>query len=168
MGYSYPAGGAGGHQYAGFGARLGGYLLDSLLYGLALLPFGIAAGVLAALGLDGCTTDANDEIVCEPGAPDALLVSAAVAIGLVGIIIVAVLYFRALGRTGQTWGRKIVGVRVVGHETGQPLGVGKAILRQLLEGLFLNACILGHLWMLWDKKNQTWHDKVISSVVVRA
>jgi len=26
---------------------------------------------------------------------------------------------------------------------------------------------LGYLWMLWDDKQQTWHDKVVGSIVVR-
>ncbi len=26
--------------------------------------------------------------------------------------------------------------------------------------------LLGYLWMLWDKENQTWHDKMATSVVV--
>ena len=28
-------------------------------------------------------------------------------------------------------------------------------------------CYLGYLWMLWDGKNQTWHDKVAGTFVVR-
>ena len=27
---------------------------------------------------------------------------------------------------------------------------------------------LGYLWALWDNRKQTWHDKVVSTVVVRA
>jgi len=27
---------------------------------------------------------------------------------------------------------------------------------------------LGYFWMLWDDDNQTWHDKVVRSRVVRA
>jgi uncharacterized RDD family membrane protein YckC len=27
--------------------------------------------------------------------------------------------------------------------------------------------VLGYLWMLWDKEKQTWHDKIIGSIVVR-
>jgi uncharacterized RDD family membrane protein YckC len=27
---------------------------------------------------------------------------------------------------------------------------------------------LGYLWMLWDSEKQTWHDKMVSSVVIRA
>jgi uncharacterized RDD family membrane protein YckC len=29
------------------------------------------------------------------------------------------------------------------------------------------VCLLGYLWMLWDDKKQTWHDKMVGSNVVR-
>ena len=74
----------------------------------------------------------------------------------------------ALGKTGQTWGRKIVGVKVVDMASGQPLGFGKALGRCLVEGLISGSiCNLGYLWMLWDTNKQTWHDKIVSSVVVK-
>ena len=28
------------------------------------------------------------------------------------------------------------------------------------------VCLLGYLWMLWDRERQTWHDKVANTVVV--
>ena len=28
--------------------------------------------------------------------------------------------------------------------------------------------LIGYLWAFWDKNKQTWHDKVVTSVVVRA
>jgi len=28
--------------------------------------------------------------------------------------------------------------------------------------------LIGYLWMLWDDEKQTWHDKVVGSVVVPA
>ncbi|MEY4173609.1 MAG: hypothetical protein RI900_774, partial [Actinomycetota bacterium] len=27
---------------------------------------------------------------------------------------------------------------------------------------------LGYLWMLWDGEKQTWHDKVVGSIVIDA
>jgi hypothetical protein len=30
------------------------------------------------------------------------------------------------------------------------------------------VCLLGYLWALWDERKQTWHDKVVNSIVVRA
>lgn len=160
-------GGPSGGQPAGFGARLGGYLLDSLLYGLAAAPFWIVGFVLGVQAFDECYSF-DDEIYCPPGEPDGGLLAAGIAIGVVGIVVVAVLYFRALARTGQTWGRKIANVKVVRADNGQPPGLGKAIGRQLFAGFIsANICYLGYLWMLWDEKKQTWHDKVAGTVVVR-
>lgn len=158
-------------QYAGFGARLGGYLLDLLLYGLLALVFAIPAFVLGAAAFRNCDTYTDSEgvtqIDCGPGDLNGGLLAAAIAVGLIGYVVIAVIYIRALGRTGQTWGRKIVGIRVVGKDSGQPLGVWRALGRTLVEGIVSGNCFLGFLWMLWDKDNQTWHDKIVSSVVVK-
>jgi uncharacterized RDD family membrane protein YckC len=158
-----------GRPLAGFGARLGAYLLDGLLYGLLLLPFIIASVVLFAAGLDECTTDARtDEIVCN-GAEETGLVAAGVLVLVAGAILVIVIYLRALARTGQTWGRRIVGIAVVNADTGGPPGWGKAIGRQLFAAVISSYVLyLGYLWMIWDSKNQTWHDKVAGTLVVRS
>jgi uncharacterized RDD family membrane protein YckC len=139
-----------------------------LLYGLLTLPFVTAAIVLFASGLDECTTDTRtDEIVCN-GAEDTGMIVAGVAVLLAGALVVILLYLRALARTGQTWGRRIVGIRVVNAETGAPPGWGKAIGRQLFAMIISSYVLyLGYLWMLWDSQNQTWHDKVAGTLVVR-
>lgn len=169
--YGYQPGGSGAVAYAGFGARLGGYLLDGLLYGLVALVFVIPAVILGFMAFDDCQsyTDADGmtSLECGPGELNGGLLAAGILIGVIGYIILAVVYIRALGRTGQTWGRKIVGIKVVGKDSGQPLGVGKAIGRTLVEVIVSGNCILGYLWMLWDRDKQTWHDKIVSSVVVK-
>jgi uncharacterized RDD family membrane protein YckC len=159
-------------NYASFGARLGGRLLDGLLYGLLGAVFSVPAIILIVSSLKDCTrlTDSNGtrSITCDSGQLKGGLLLAGIAIGAVGIILIAILYIRALGRTGQTWGRKIVGVKVVGKDTGAPLGFGKALGRTLLESTISGwLCFLGFLWMLWDKDKQTWHDKIVNSVVVK-
>jgi uncharacterized RDD family membrane protein YckC len=153
-------------QLAGFGSRLGGYLLDSLLYGLLWVPFLVIGIVLIAMGLEDCVTF-NDEIVCagreKPG-----LIAAGVIVMVVGFLVVVFVYFRALAKTGQTWGRKLVGIRVVDANTRGVPGWGKAIGRQLFAGFIsANILYLGYLWMLWDDQNQTWHDKVASTLVLK-
>ena len=154
---------------AGFGGRLGAYLLDGLLYGLVMLPFLIAGVVFFAEGLDECTTNPRtDEIVCNGAEETGMIVAGAVVLAA-GVILVVVLYLRALARTGQTWGRRIVGIKVVNAETGGPPGWGKAIGRQLFAAIISSYVLyLGYLWMLWDSQNQTWHDKVAGTLVVRA
>lgn len=172
-GYLPPGVDAPSQGFAGFGARLGGYLLDGLLYGLLAAVFLIPATVFGVAAFDDCVAIENadgtvEDIVCPPGAPDGGLLAAGIALGVVGVIVVAVVYLRALGRTGQTWGRKIVGIRVVSKETGQPIGFGRALGRQLFAGFIsANVCYLGYLWMLWQPQRQTWHDLVVGTVVVR-
>jgi uncharacterized RDD family membrane protein YckC len=81
--------------------------------------------------------------------------------------VVAVLYYGLMeGRTGQTVGKRALGVRVVDMRTGNPLGVGRAIGRYVGKIVSAIPCGLGYLWMLWDPNKQTWHDKMVSSYVV--
>lgn len=72
----------------------------------------------------------------------------------------------AEGRLGQTYGKHIVGVRVVSQETGQPIGLLRAFGRIIVRVVGAYAFGLGLLWMLWDKQRQGWHDKVASDVVI--
>lgn len=168
-----PPGYAVGGERAGFGARFGSFLLDGLLYGLLSAVF-VVPGVFAIIAaFDGCYTiefgDEVSDVICPPGKPSGGLIALAVVLFAAAVVVTAVLYVRALGRTGQTWGRKIVGVKVVGKDTGQPLGVGKAFGRTAFAWIISgNFCYLGYLWMLWDGEKQTWHDKVVGAVVVRA
>lgn len=160
-------------QFAGFWSRFLGYVLDGFLYGLLMAVFVIPGSVLIANALDDCRfidrVDGTTELVCDDGQVQGGLLAGGIALMVVGAIIVAILYLRALGRTGQTWGRRIAGVKVVRQDDGQPIGVGKALGRQLFAGLVSAQIIyLGYLWMLWDDRNQTWHDKIIGSVVVKA
>jgi len=149
--------------------RLGGYLLDGLLYGLLILAFVIPGVIMGIAAFDGCTwNERSEEFLCPSGKPDAGLIIAGIALALVGWLIVAFIYVRALGSTGQTWGRRIVGIKVIGETSGEPIGFGRALGRQLFAS-FISGQIfyLGYLWMLWDDKQQTWHDKVVGSIVVK-
>ncbi len=78
------------------------------------------------------------------------------------------LYYIALegGATGQTIGKRAVGIRVIDFERGGPIGFGKAVGRYFARILSTIPLGLGYFWMLWDKEKQTWHDKLATSVVV--
>ncbi|MGV3759333.1 MAG: RDD family protein, partial [Actinomycetota bacterium] len=74
-----------------------------------------------------------------------------------------------IGRRGQTLGKKALGVRVVDATNGTAIGTGRALGRYLFATFISgNICGLGYLWASWDGRKQTWHDKVVSSVVVEA
>ena len=145
-------------------------MLDGLLYGLLWLPFAAAGfALIFAVGLGDCTTDRfTDDLVCDGRENVGAIVGGALLMVL-GWLLSIFLYLRALATTGQTWGRNLVGVRVVDGETGGALGWGKAIGRTLFASFIsANICYLGYLWMLWDPKRQTWHDKVAGTYVVEA
>ena len=71
------------------------------------------------------------------------------------------------GRTGQTPGDAALGIRVVDIDNGNVIGYGRAFGRCLVSIVSGLVIVLGYLWMLWDPRKQTWHDKAVSSLPVR-
>ncbi|MFS8200798.1 RDD family protein [Streptomyces sp. CWNU-52B] len=159
QGYGYPQ--QPGQQYPGYPdpsqqmyggmppyAHWGQRFLATLVDGLVLLVAYLPAVIGAAIGTD----------------------SAAAIFGLitfVAIIGVAIWMLVQEGRTGQTIGKKALGIRLLREIDGRPLGVGMAFVRRLAHFLDSVACYIGWLWPLWDAKKQTFADKVCSSVVVK-
>ena len=72
------------------------------------------------------------------------------------------------GQTGQSYGKKIIGTRLVLEATGQPPGGGLGIGRYFLHIVDSIPCYVGYLWPLWDSKKQTFADKLLKTVVVTA
>ena len=68
--------------------------------------------------------------------------------------------------SGQTVGKRMLGIRVYDLRQGGPIGTGRAIGRYFARIVSFIPCLLGYFWMLWDKEKQTWHDKLVGSVVV--
>ena len=68
--------------------------------------------------------------------------------------------------SGQTIGKRAMGIRVIDFRTGGSIGFGRAVLRYFAKILSAIPCLLGFFWMLWDGERQTWHDKIASDVVV--
>lgn len=71
------------------------------------------------------------------------------------------------GQTGQSYGKKIAGTRLISEATGQPIGGGLGIGRAFLHIVDSVPCVpVGLLWPLWDSKRQTFADKLLKTVVV--
>jgi uncharacterized RDD family membrane protein YckC len=88
------------------------------------------------------------------------------AYGLALLFSLAYLTYLEGSPSGQTVGKKLLGIRVIDFATGGPIGYGRAFLRWLGRILSSIPLYLGYLWMLWDKEKQTWHDKIANCVVV--
>src|SRR5207247_656521 len=55
-----------------------------------------------------------------------------------------------VGTTGQSWGRRIAGLKVVGTDD-QPIGFWRALGRNLFAVYISAAALnLGFLWVIWD------------------
>ena len=68
-------------------------------------------------------------------------------------------------KNGQTWAHQLLRVRVVSLQ-GEPLNGFHMFLRDLAHlPDFLFIC-LGFLWALWDRKKQTFADKICKTMVV--
>jgi uncharacterized RDD family membrane protein YckC len=70
------------------------------------------------------------------------------------------------GTTGQTLGKKALGIRVIDLSAGGSIGLGRAFIRYIGRYVSFLVLLIGYLWMIWDKEKQTWHDKFANSVVV--
>jgi uncharacterized RDD family membrane protein YckC len=92
--------------------------------------------------------------------------------GIIAEVVVYVLGLALLGwmngASGRTPGKRVVGIRVVRDADGRVLGGGLGLVRALCHFLDTVSCLLGWLWPLWDSKNQTFADKILATVVIRA
>jgi len=153
VGYGYTQGPSA--LLAGFWSRFGAYLVDLILVGI------VVSIIAAVLGIDSFvdTTDST-------GATRSFRVSGSYQ--LLNLLVAAPYFLYLEGTSGQTLGKKLLGIQVVAADTLQPgIGYGKAAIRYLGRILSAIACLLGYLWMLWDGEKQTWHDKMASTKVVK-
>lgn len=138
-------------MFANWITRVGAYIIDYLV----VVPFSVLAVVL-----DGPSTDAATGETSGMGALYWIFVLLAFAVQVYNRWIQA-------GKTGQSWGKKALGIRLVGEVSGEPIGAGKAFLRDLAHIIDGIICYVGFLFPLWDSKRQTLADKIVKTVVVK-
>ena len=71
------------------------------------------------------------------------------------------------GQTGQTIGKKQMGIKLLREQDGQVVGGGLSIGRYFVHIVDSLPLYLGYLWPLWDAKKQTFADKILQTVVVK-
>lgn len=87
-----------------------------------------------------------------------------VIIVLMLIFLGAELYFFS---RSQTIGKAILGLRVVDARTGRPVGFAKMLLREIIVKKASSSVLwLGYIWILIDKYNRGWHDKILDTYVI--
>lgn len=162
----YPAGPAAGlpqSAYTPWITRVGATLIDSAIYGVIVA---LGAFPYVFTGTRTCVQDSSDSgfsANCEV-TPSTL---GSVLYGLAMLAAFAFLlwnYGYRQGTTGSSIGKSVMKFKVVGEATGQPIGFGRSVLRQLAHLLDGIACYVGYLFPLWDAKRQTFADKIMSTV----
>jgi uncharacterized RDD family membrane protein YckC len=137
----------GSSEQAGFGLRYGAWMFDFLISLIAIMVFTFAVTAASRRSVVGSNTD--------------LLIVAGLT------LLLLVLNFVVLaGIGGQTAGMRILGIYIV-RVDGRPFTMRQATLRHLIGyPLSTAAFFLGFLWMLWDPRQQGWHDKLARTIVV--
>lgn len=148
-----------------FGRRAGALLIDTLLSLIGLIPMVIGAVMLVVAAPDvdelGYTVDGTAD------GGTAAIGGILIVLGIVLSIGIQVWnrIFK-MGRTGQSVGKKALGLKLINEQTGEPIGAMQSFLRELLGGLINQIVYLSYLWMLWDDNKQTLADKVVHSTVI--
>jgi uncharacterized RDD family membrane protein YckC len=144
---------------AGYGARLGGWLIDFIILGIvgAIVNIPLHQIHHTHVQLNG-TTSNNYHL------------------GLGGIVIdaaIVILYGGLLcgSARGQTVGMMAASTRAVSADGSGPIGYprafGRAAFEYLMAIVFFIPWVVDMLFPLWDQQNQTLHDKVTNTVVVK-
>lgn len=134
--------------YATWGQRFAALLIDGLLMLAGYIPLFVLAAIAGAIN-DG-------------------LAALVLILGYLALL-AAWIYLMPWGQgiTGQTPGKRIMGIQVVKDGTGEFMGGGLGIGRWFASILNSLPLYLGWLWPLFDDKNQTFADKIVSTVVTQ-
>jgi uncharacterized RDD family membrane protein YckC len=137
-----------GRALANWPQRVGAYLIDGLI---ATIPAFLAA------------------LLFNPEAGQPASGASAFVVFLLYLVSLGItLYNRWIlqGRTGQSWGKQVLNLRLVRMSDGQPIGGGMAFVRDLAHTIDAITCYIGFLFPIWDARRQTFADKIMSTVVL--
>ena len=143
---------------AGRGQRLGGALLDSLIAIVVSAPVMLVAGVFKQM--------ANGE---------AMTLGQKAFFFVFGLVVFLVINGYLLAKRGQTVGKMVAGTRIVSHETGQILSLGRVFCLRLLPLSIIGQIpFIGGLFALVDtlfifrQDRRCIHDLIAGSTVIKA
>ena len=147
--------------YTSWITRVGAYLIDAIPIAVVL---GIAYGIAFATGENVCTTDTYGYgAYCTSS-------MSGIGVAILGLAWLATIAYSIWnwgykqGTTGSSIGKGVMKFKVVSEKTGQPIGFGMSIVRQLAHTVDSIICYIGWLFPLWDAKRQTLADKIMTTV----
>ena len=155
--------------YTPWGTRVLAYVID-------YIPVAIIEGIgwLLLIGTreTACVTDTSEYDLgefCATGASTIGQLSIALTLLIALAYVIWNLGYRQ-GTTGSSIGKGIMKFKIVSEKTGQPIGFGMSVVRELIYLVFAGLCgiiwLIAVLFPLWDVKRQTLVDKIISTIAV--
>jgi uncharacterized RDD family membrane protein YckC len=154
------------YRLSGWWARVGAQLIDLLI---VWTPASIVLIALAVL-VDGADGDTQTALLVG-------LIVAAVLAYTAHLFYAPLLMKRRGEHIGQSWGKQLVGIRVI-RADGEPMSFADAAMRQIVFKSFgvivastfvpLFPLILNYLWPTWDEEHRALHDHAAKTRVVRA
>jgi uncharacterized RDD family membrane protein YckC len=137
----------GAFEQAGFGLRYGAWMFDFLIVLIGMMSFTFLVTAVSHKSVVG----SNGDLVIVAGLTCLLF--------LMNFVLLA-------GFNGQSAGMRILGIRIV-RVDGKPFTVKHALVRHIIGyPISMAVFFLGFLWMLWDPRQQAWHDKLARTIVI--
>ena len=154
-----------GAQYASVGKRILAHIIDGFIVGLGGIPGFIL--MFVGIGLAASTADRSGRMSDDATAGAVGILFLSYAVIFLGVIGLWLYNCYLLGRDGATIGKRLMKIKVLDAQ-GQPLGFGKAFLREIVKQALGGFCFILLLWPLWDEQKQGLQDKVFGTHVFDA
>jgi uncharacterized RDD family membrane protein YckC len=135
------------YEYAGFWARVGAALIDTILVAFLTIP-------LLTMVYGSAYWESERLVV---GLADFLISWVLPAVAVIAFWVAR----------GATPGKMAISAQVVDARTGNKPSTGQSIGRYLAYYVSTIPLGLGLLWVGIDSKKQGWHDKLAGTVVIR-
>lgn len=136
-------------EYAGFWARTGAALIDTLLIMVITFP--------ALISIYGWAYFDGEQTGLVAGPADFLISWVLPAIAVITFWIIK----------QATPGKMAISAQIVDATTGQPASPSQLVGCYLAYYVSIIPLFLGILWVAFDRKKQGWHDKLAGTVVIR-
>ena len=144
-------------RYGGFWRRLGAFFIDLIVIFLLSMLMAIMAYIGYKVGLRAHQRNLS----FSNAAPLLVLLTSAC------VFLASVYFILFHGMDGQTIGKALFGLRVVGPDQG-PINYRRALVRWI--GAIGFGCLtigLSFLWIMWSGEKRGWHDFLARTWVIR-
>jgi uncharacterized RDD family membrane protein YckC len=136
-------------RYASFWLRFGAFVIDMVLLLVIIVPL-----LLWIYGIE-FYLDKNSPMIAGP---------ADILISYVFPVVATLIFWKYRQATP---GKMLLNMRIVDADAFGPLSTGQLFGRYFAYLVSMIPVFLGFLWIAWDARKQSFHDKLAGTVVIR-